>query len=610
MLDGRPALLLGLAVSRDSTSENIRETVTAILGASALILLLAVGAGLFWVGQLIGPVVRLTREVKEMEDRSRIGAEHSPNSQTLLEELRPVAVSAPDEAGELATAFNAMIVELRHSLYTLEKRAQERMARDAALEEAARHAQLRTEFFAQVSHELRTPLNAILGYAQILLRERDRLTDRQASSLATILESGEHLLTLINDLLDLARMEAAKLELYPRDVELAPFLRGVAEIIRVKAEQKSLSFHYERSRELPPAVRVDDKRLRQVLLNLLGNAIKFTDRGNVALRLLPASVNGPTGSVRMRFEIEDSGIGLSEEQLGKIFRPFEQLSDEGRREGGTGLGLAISRELVSLMGGEIAVRSKPGSGSLFSFELDLPVAERPPAPALCRQSATGYAGPRRTVLIVDDIAQNRIMLSQSLSTLGFNVAEAVNGRVALEQAETLLPDLIVMDVMMPVMDGLEATRRLRDNPALTRIPVIVVSASTTDEDKERALAAGGTAFVPKPIDLAALFEVIGGCLELSWTYGESAPAACNLSETPPVKSTIPPADELEVLHALAQVGDMRDIRERAGYLRTLDPRYEEFAAHLESLAARYQSKAIAAFIEQYRGARSVTETGS
>jgi signal transduction histidine kinase/DNA-binding NarL/FixJ family response regulator len=605
-LAGRTVLILGLASPRISTLQNIRQTVTAILLADGAILLLSIAVGTFWVRRFIDPIVGFTAQVKEMERRSRLGTQSSPDSQTLVEELKPISVVALDEVGDLAAAFNAMISELRRSLETLEARVQERIARDAALAEAERTARLRDQFFAQMSHELRTPLNAILGYSQILLGDRRQLTDRQAAGLLTIQESGEHLLTLINDILDLSRAQETKLELVPRDVQLAAFLKGVADIVRVKAEQKNLSFRYEAPLDLPATVRADEKRLRQVLLNLLGNAIKFTDSGYVVLRVQPVQPTelraspGEGPVLRVRFEIEDTGIGMSEEQLSKIFRPFEQVSDSLHREGGAGLGLAISRHLVRLMGGEIRVQSRLGEASLFSFELDLPVGERLAVRAGPLRIASGYHGPRKTILIVDDVLQNRLMQMQSLSELGFDVAQASDGQEGLEQAARLRPDLILMDVMMPVMDGLEAIRRIRARPDLAHLPVIAVSASASAEDEARSLAAGASAFIAKPIHIDAMLQIIGEKLRLSWVYEDRTTVPDTTEDFSADALVVPSQEEIEALHELAQVGNMRDIRDRAEHLRVMDSRYAAFAARLEILAQRYESQAIVTLIERYR----------
>ncbi len=603
---GRPVLILGLASLRTGTVHNIRQTVTAILVADGAILLLSIALGAFWVRRFIDPIVTFTAEVKDMEHRSRLGTEAGPKGETLVEELKPLSVMAPDEVGDLASAFNAMILELRRSLETLERRMQERIARDAALAEAERSARRRDDFFAQTSHELRTPLNAILGYAQILLRDRTQLTDRQVVGLTTIQESGEHLLALIDDILDLSRAREAKLELSPDNIALAVFLKGVVDIVGVKAEQRSLWFRYEVSPDLPAIVYVDEKRLRQVLLNLLGNAIKFTDRGGVVLRVQRASTPGPGSSpdrrplVRLRFDVEDTGIGMSEEQLSKIFRPFEQVSDSLHREGGTGLGLAITRSLIRLMGGEIHVQSKPAAGSRFFFELDLAAEASSLLHPESPRFASGYRGPRKRILVADDVLQNRLMQMQLLAQLGFDVDEASDGQKCLEQAERVRPDLVLMDVMMPGMDGLEATRRLRGRPGFAQLPIVVVSASTADADRARCFAAGASAFIAKPLQIGTVMQVLGEQLGLSWIYEDSSAGPENAQESDAGMLVIPSPLEIEALHQLALAGNMRAIRDRAERLRAMDARYEAFAARLLVLAQQCESQAITRLIERYR----------
>ena len=398
-------------------------------------------------------------------------------------------------------------------------------AREEALAEAQRLARMRSEFLAQMSHELRTPLNGILGFAQILQRDKS-LTPRQARGLKVIHESGQHLLRLIDDILDMARIDAAKLVLAPSEFDLSTFVQAaVCDIVRVKAEEKNLLFSYRTEGRLPAAVRADEKRLRQVLLNLLSNAIKFTDRGEVTLRVhaQPASPRegtdaDPAPRVRIRFEVQDSGIGMTEAQLARLFQPFEQVGDARRREGGTGLGLAISRQLVRLMGGDVQVHSKPGEGSVFSFEIELPTARLPRTAAAGTVVPIGYEGPRRHVLVIDDVPQNRAMLVEALTLLGIEVIEAGDGQEGLEVAGRSRPDLIMLDAMMPVMDGFETTRRLRQMPTLANVPIIGTSASPTPSLEARFRASGADAFVPKPIDQNALIETVGKLLALRWIY--------------------------------------------------------------------------------------------
>jgi len=465
----------------------------------------------------------------------------------------------------------------------------EREARRAA--ETANRA--KNEFLANMSHELRTPLNGILGYAQILRRDKT-LDERQIEGLNVIQQSGEHLLALINDMLDLAKIEAGKVELSFTDIALAQFLRIIAEIIDVRAEQKGLNFICDMAPDLPSGIRADESRLRQVLLNLLANAVKFTDRGQVSLRV---RFSPPT---LLRFEVQDTGIGLSADQLEIIFQRFEQVSGPQRRSGGAGLGLAISRQLVRLMGGDIHVTSQVGVGSTFWFELEVPVIETemvvPP-----ERMVTGYEGPRKKVLVVDDVAANRAMAVDMLSPLGFEMAEAANGREGLEKAESLRPDLILMDILMPETDGLEATRRLRLLPGLEEVAIIAISANASGQNETKALAAGANAFLPKPIVLSGLLAQVDALLQLEWTYPlrESGP----VPRRDPLEPLVaPPAQKMAVLHRLALLGNMRDIAQYAAHLSELDERYGAFANELKVLAKGYQSKAILRLVEQHMDA--------
>jgi signal transduction histidine kinase/CheY-like chemotaxis protein len=468
-------------------------------------------------------------------------------------------------------------------------------ARETALGEAVALARQRSQFLAQMSHELRTPLNAIIGYAQLLGRDRDGLTERQSSGLATIRESGQHLLTLINDILDLARVEAGRMVLHPAAVHLDTFLQVLVNIMRVKAEEKGLAFSCELAPGLPAAVTVDETRLRQVLLNLLGNAVKFTDAGKVSLRVLPAASPGAPDSARLRFDVADSGIGMSTQEIGRIFQPFEQVATAQRREGGTGLGLAISQQLVQLMGGRIDVASAPGKGSTFSFEIDVPVASAAPAAAAPHETLVGYDGERKRLLVVDDVPQNRAMLLDLLQETGFIVAAAANGLECLALLDSFKPDLILMDVMMPVMDGNETTRQIRHMPGWGDAPIVAVTASASPDDERKSRDAGASAFLAKPVDHDLLLRTIGTLLALTWTTGLPVPEGGDDAAL-----TVPPADEIEALWQLAQIGSMREIRERAGYLRGLDPAYAPFANRLDTLAQGYHSKQLVAFVARFR----------
>jgi signal transduction histidine kinase len=389
----------------------------------------------------------------------------------------------------------------------------------AAKERAEVANQAKSAFLANMSHDLRTPLNGILGFAQILQWDRS-LTERQQLGVSAIRQSGEHLLTLINDILDVAKIEAGKLEIVPNEFHLRKFLHTVCDIIRVKAQQKpALVFSCDFAPGLPEAVQADERRLRQVLLNLLDNAVKFTERGQVTFRV---RFTPPT---RLRVEVEDTGVAMSPAQLARLFRPFEQVGDAQQRSGGTGLGLVISRQFVRLMGGEIHVDSRSGVGNLFWFELDVPPASWATQDLPAHDGgAAGYSGPTRRVLVVDDVAENRALLVQALSGLGFDVSEAANGHDGLAQAQALQPDLVLMDLVMPDIGGLEVIRRLRRLPLLATTPIIAVSASATPEVEAHTLAAGANAFLAKPVDLKNLMHVTARLLQLAWIDGSETRA--------------------------------------------------------------------------------------
>jgi signal transduction histidine kinase/DNA-binding response OmpR family regulator len=472
--------------------------------------------------------------------------------------------------------------------------ANESLAQARQTAEAASRA--KSEFLSTMSHELRTPLNAVLGYAQILMRDHS-LSQRHLADLSIIQRSGEHLLTLINDLLDLAKIEAGKFEVLPGPVSLPMCLQAVADIVRVKADEKDLLFTLDVAPDLPRAVHTDEKRLRQVLLNLLSNAVKFTRRGEVRLvvrRLAPD--DAATQEARVGFEVHDTGVGMHPEQLNDLFQPFGQVGDAQSRSAGTGLGLAISRELVRLMGGDITVTSQPGQGSQFSFELLLPVLEGEIETPSLAKNITGYLGPRRRLLIVDDLATNRELLVRLLRPLGFDLAEASSGAQALERAVAFKPDLVLMDLLMPGIGGIEATRRMLADPALAASRVLIVSANASAQDRAASEAAGACGFIAKPIEHDRLFSELAVHLNLSWI---EEPSVADQEDGHIGSLTVPSAHELADLYEAALSGRMRDVRQRAARLAELDARYRAFAEKLQQMASAFQSKSIVDLLEQH-----------
>jgi len=416
----------------------------------------------------------------------------------------PVEVSLNPVA---SSAGSLVVLVIRDA--TLRREAERHLiaARDAA--EAARETQ--AVFLTNISHELRTPLNGILGSTQIL-RRGDALTERQARGLKIIEESGQHLLTLIDDILDLARIEKATLELHPIDVDLPAFLQVVCDIVRVKAQEKGLDLVLEMAHDLPVTVIVDKKRLRQVLLNLLSNAIKFSDAGQVALRASAVPPRAEDALPGLRFEIEDHGIGMNEAQLVRLFQPFAQVAELQRREGGAGLGLAISRQLVRLMGGDILVRSREGEGTAFSFEIEAPAPLASYSAPMPLDGETGPGEPEivkgARVLLVEDNAINQEIVRDLLSNAGAVVSVASNGQEALEMLDRQRFDVVLMDCLMPIMDGYAATRALRLRPGLEALPVIALTANAMVGDRDKALAAGMSDHIAKPIKVDELFATL------------------------------------------------------------------------------------------------------
>ncbi|MEG4204136.1 PAS domain S-box protein [Microcoleus sp. Pol7_A1] len=462
-------------------------------------------------------------------------------------------------------------------------------AREAA--EAANRA--KSEFLANMSHELRTPLNGIMGYAQILQRSKV-LNEEERSRIDVIYQCGSHLLTLINDILDLSKIEAQKVELMPTDFHFPAFLQGVAEMCRIRAELKGIHFHFPSSPELPIGIRADEKRLRQVLINLLSNAIKFTDEGSVTF-IVSFATEG-----KIRFEIRDTGTGIAQDQLQAIFEPFEQVGDRRRQTEGTGLGLAISKKIVELMGSTIQVQSEMNVGSIFWFDVDLSPADEWVKTSQIdnRGQIIGIKDRQPKIVVIDDKWANRSVISNLLSPIGFEVSEANDGQEGWEKILEVQPDLIVTDLLMPELDGFELIKRVRESENFKDIIIIVSSASVFETDQYRSLEAGGNTFIPKPVQATELLQKLQQYLDLEWVYEGNEDPLAIASDTNELIA--PPATEMEMLYELALKGNFLEIVKQASLLEEIDPKYIPFAKILHQMAKDFQDEEILTFIQSYK----------
>ncbi len=485
-------------------------------------------------------------------------------------------------------------------MWSLVRDITERKRTDALVwalkEEAERANRAKSVFLANMSHEIRTPMNAVLGFTQILQRS-STLSPHDRENLEVIHRSGRNLLALINDVLEMSKIEAGRSQFNPKAFDLPEMLDDLEGMFRAPAGAKGLQWEVMKAPDLPPRVRTDENKLRQILINLLGNAVKFTEEGGVVLRAWVTGRDGE-GHAHLVVEVEDTGVGIAAEEVGWLFDPFRQ-AESGLEKGGTGLGLAISRHHARLMGGDITVASVRGRGSVF--RLDLPLQE-------VAAAGVGEAEPSRRILglqpgqgeirilIVDDRPDNRLYLTRLLEPLGFSLRQAANGRDAITIWREWRPHLITMDIVMPVMDGHEATRRIKDVPEGREVRIVALSASAFEEDREAVMATGADDFLRKPVTAEDLLGVIERQLNIHYAYAEdpaepsTAPVAVRL--LPEMRSRL----AAETLEAMRQAVYQSNDRRLAFLIDGLPPELGDVAAALRQAVAKFDWDTLEGFV--------------
>jgi len=445
---------------------------------------------------------------------------------------------------------------------------------------------VRDAVLVRIRHDLRTPLNGILGYARHLMGD-PALQDRHRSALASIEQCGLQLQSLVDDIADLAQLHVGSLELRTECVELAQVVDAAMNCVRALARDRLVRLAQLGAAGLPRFVEADGLRVRQLLSRLLGFAVRNAAGQGITLRLRAL------GSA-VRFEIFDREIGLGSASEARPAPPRAPVSghEAKRNEAHDDIELALARALIERMGGVLEERGPDGAGAMFHFDLRLPAwpGHAPTAPGAL--APNGYEGPRRRILVVDDVLQNCALISDALSPLGFEVELAADGRDGLERARKTTPDLVVTDIVMPVLDGIEAARRMRQLPALARVPIVALTANAGPEEQRRCQEAGVDACLGKPVDVTSLLQWIGEKLELRWTYDSQEEREDELP--------FPEGEPLELLHEAARRGSMREVRDWADAISAQDARFLPLAQRLRTLANGLQTKAILALVERRR----------
>ena len=486
--------------------------------------------------------------------------------------------------------------ETRRQTELLMREIEAHQRTDAKLQKAKEVAEAasnaKSRHVAGLSHELRTPLNAILGYARILERDPD-IPPRRVDALKVVRRSAEHLSGLIDGLLDISKIEAGRFHLNRDEVSIGDFITQVVDMFRPQANAKNIAFQFIPARNMPAVVHTDENRLRQILINLLSNAIKFTDRGQVTLRVAYRNQVA-------RFDVEDTGIGIARDDIERIFQPFERAhaAPDGTATG-TGLGLTITKLLVETMGGEIRVASTPGKGSTFSVKLMLAEVARPRIASTLEDEVRGYAGPRQTVLVVDDNPTQRDMIVELLRPLGFTVLAAGSGQDALAVVGDTTPDMSLIDVSMPDMDGWELGARLRKTLP-ERCAIVMLSALAPDKSPQVGPERIHDDYLMKPLNLRQLLEKIRALLDIEWVYAADGDAPAPEAAPPLARSPLPPRADIDALIRLGHIGQLRGIEDKLSEIRRASPTFETFVAQLAPMVESVDLPRLVSALEALR----------
>ncbi|AFZ02285.1 ATP-binding protein [Calothrix sp. PCC 6303] len=506
----------------------------------------------------------------------------------------------PNNINELIV-YTDILNEISQQISDL-KKSEKQLKTDAKIAN-----QTQNQFLANMTHELRTPLNGILGYAQILSRSRN-LTEEQKHGIHTIYQCGFNLLNMINDILDISKIDNNKIELNSQDFHFPSLIQGLVEFFRLQAEKKGIEFVYKKSDNLPIGLIGDQQRLRQVLVNLLNNAIKFTDTGQITLQV-DTSYN--LDNVLIHFAVSDTGIGIISEQQEKIFLPFEKLGNSHSQTSGTGLGLAISQTIVRMMGSEIKVQSQLGMGSLFEFAVECPISEdwTESIKNTANGKLIGYSGNPRKILVIDDNWENRSFIVSLLEPLNFIVSEAINGEEGLKKCFDMKPDLIICDLEMPIMSGWEFMTKIRYIEEFKNTIIIISSANryNYDRDYEKNILAGANDLLLKPIQVEKLYLLLEKNLKLVWKYGDydfdpyleqntySNESSEILSQ---VEIIIPPVSDLTTLMKYVKKGQIKGIKQELEKIATKDIKYEAFVKTLNKYVKVLNIQKIRQFLQE------------